>query len=85
MAKWQGELISAWGKQGNIRVPQIALDYAGLRTSDTVSQESRRIPPDPNVVMVWFECEGAVLDEIEKNNAYTVLWSEEVADADRQG
>jgi len=77
MAKWQAEVIGPWHPD---RIPQIARDYAGLRMSETAGQAASQITPDPNLVTTWVECEAAVLDAIEKDGNYHVLWSEEIVE-----
>ena len=77
MALWNAELIGPWHPD---RIPQIARDYTGLRMSETTGQPAVNITPDPNLVTTWIECEAAILDAIEKDNAYCILWSEEIVE-----
>ena len=79
MAKWQAEVLSPWMVAANgQRSIQISRDYAGLIGSDVTGQRAANILPDPNMMAVVIECEAVVLDAIEKDGNYQVLWSEEI-------
>jgi len=75
---WEAEVMGQWNEAR--RIPQIALDYDGLRVSETVGQPAENIVPDPNLVLTWIECESATLDAIEAAPDYAVLWAEEIVE-----
>ena len=79
--KWQAEILSPWivGADGQ-RSIQISRDYAGLTGSDVTGQPVANIVPDPNMMAVLIECEAAVLDDIEKDSNYLVLFAEEIVE-----
>ena len=79
MTRWQAEVLSPWLVDANgQRSIQISRDYAGLTGSDVTGQRAANILPDPNMMAVVIECEAVVLDAIEKDGNYQVLWSEEI-------
>ena len=81
MAKWQAEVLSPWMVDANgQRSIQISRDYAGLTGSDVTGQRAENIVPDPNMMAVVIECEAAVLDAIEKDSNYLVLFAEEIVE-----
>lgn len=79
MAGWQAEVLSPWsvGADGGYKI-QLSQDYAGLTGSDVTGQQN--VIPDPNLMSVAIECEAAVLDTIEKDNVYLVVWSSEIVE-----
>ena len=79
MALWRSEILSPWTVDANgQRSIQISRDYVGLTGSDITFQPAENLVPDPNLMSVVIECEAAVLDAIEKDSNYQVLWSEEI-------
>jgi hypothetical protein len=72
---WQAEIVGPWHAD---RIAQIARDYGGLRVSETTGQMAENVLPDPNLVTTLVSCEAATLAEIEADEAYAVLWSEEI-------
>ena len=81
MAKWRAEILSPWIVEANGQNSiQLSKDYIGLTGSDVTGQSAANIIPDPNLVVVAIECETPVLEAIEKNAAYRVLWSEEITE-----
>ena len=79
MAKWRAEILSPWIVETNGQKSiQLSRDYAGLTGSDVTGQPAANIPPDPNLVVVGIECEATVLEAIERDAVYRVLWSEEI-------
>ena len=81
MAKWQAEVLSPWTVDANgQRSIQISRDYAGLTGSDITFQPAENLVPDPNLMAVLIECEAAVLDAIEADGDYLVLWSKELSE-----
>ena len=81
MARWAAEVLSPWIVDANgQRSIQVSRDYAGLTGSDVTGQPVANIVPDPNLMAVLIECEAAVLDAIEKDSNYQVLWSEEIVE-----
>jgi len=79
MAKWQSEIMSPWVVRADgVRVVRVTQDFAGVTMSDTSGQPSANLTPNPNLMTCWVECEEAVLDAIEADADYLVLWSEEI-------
>lgn len=81
MVRWQAEVIGPWvidldGQKSK----KLSRDYAGLFISDVTGQPSANIVPDPNLVAVLVTCEAAVLEAIKKDNAYLIVWSEEIVE-----
>ena len=79
MAKWQAEVVGSWvvDPDGQ-RSKKLSRDYAGCTISDVTGQSAANLLPDPNLVSILVECEADVLDAIEKDGNYQVLWSEEI-------
>ena len=79
--KWQAEILSPWMVDASgQRSIQISRDYAGLTGSDVTRQPVANIVPDPNMMAVLIECEAAILDDIEKDSNYLVLFAEEIVE-----
>ena len=81
MTQWQSEIMSPWVVRGDgERVVRVTQDFAGITMSDTSCQPSANLTPDPNLMTCLVTCEEAVLDAIEADADYLVLWSEEIAE-----
>ncbi len=79
MAKWQAAISGTWiTDPDGQRSKQLSRDYAGVFISDTTGQQN--VIPDPNLVTMLVTCEASVLDAIEINGTYLVLWSEEIVE-----
>jgi len=57
--------------------PALADDYQVLTWVDVTGQAAENLIPDPNLVLIEVICEAAVLSQIEGNNRYQVIYSEE--------
>jgi len=79
---YQAEIAGPWVVVNGANVIKLSQDFAHLSGSDTTGQPIKSIIPDPNLVVVRVECEADVLDAIEADGDYLVLWSEEVGDAE---
>ena len=80
---WRAEITTTWtgtGAQDDDNRPQLGDDYALRKWEDVTGQPSANLRPDPNLYVVRVECEEAVLDAIEADADYLVLWSEEIAE-----
>jgi hypothetical protein len=75
MTQWKGD-----GTQDNANRPTIGDDYAVKKWQDHTGQPSANLQPDPNLYIVYVECEADVLDAIEADGNYFVLWSEEIVE-----
>ncbi len=62
------------------RHPQIADDHNIGGWEDITGQPIPNILPDPNIYMIYGECELAVLDAIEADPNYFVVSSEEIVE-----
>ena len=69
------------GKEDDANRPQIGDEYKLAKWEDVTGQPSKNLAPDPNLYVVRIECEGEVLDAIEADGKYMVLWCEELEDA----
>ncbi|KKL83460.1 hypothetical protein LCGC14_1974480 [marine sediment metagenome] len=81
---WEAEIVTPWigaGIDNDPNRPQLGDDYAIKRWEDTTGQLSANLHPDPSIYIVKVLVEAAVLDAIEADNNYQVLWAEEVVDA----
>lgn len=77
---WRSEVITGWGhKATGANKAQLALNYP-LMCQDITGQPSANLWPEPNLLTVYVECEAVVLDAIEVDADYHVLWSEEIID-----
>ena len=81
---WRAEILTDWIGDGLSLAtgnrPHVANAYALARYEDVTGQPSANLQPDPNQFIVRIECEVDVLEAIESDNDYLVLWSEEVVD-----
>ena len=77
---YQAEIASPWVVVNGINTIKLSQDFAHLRGSDATGQPMKNIIPDPNLVVVRVECEVDMLEAIEADGEYLVLWSEEVVE-----
>ena len=78
---WETEIITPWagsGIQTDKNRPQLLDDYHDIVQTDTTDQLSENLHPNPSIYIVKVTCEDAVLNAIEADNKYQVLWAEEV-------
>lgn len=76
---WRGECITGWGwSAAGAHKALVALDYPSIMQEDVTRQLVGSLQPDPNMMIVYFECDAATLDAIEADSDYHVLWSEEI-------
>ena len=77
---WLAEIATPWigiGAEEDSNRPRVGDDYAIARWEDVTGQPSANLHPDPNLYIVLVRCEAAVLDAIEADDTYLVLWAEE--------
>ncbi len=75
----RAEICTPWtgtGADGDPNRPQVADDYSLLSWIDSTGQPVENLQPDPNLYCVVATMEDAVLDAIEADATYQVLWSE---------
>ena len=74
-------IITPWignGTEENSNRPQVGDDYGISKWEDVTGQPSENLPLAENMYIVKLEAENAVLDAIEADDTYLVLWSEEI-------
>ena len=77
----QAEVITPWifgGTEENPNRPQLADDHLITKWEDVTGQSAINFPLAKNTYILLVECEDAVIDEIEGNNDYFILWSETI-------
>ena len=61
--------------------PDGSVAQEGIRKwEDTTNQDAANIVPDPNLYVIKCEADETVLDLIEANPDYAVLWSQEIVE-----
>ncbi len=81
---WEAEIITPWigdGTEENSNRPQLGDDYTIKRWEDITGQPSENLHPDPSIYIVKVLVEAIILDVIEADSNYQVLWAEEVVNA----
>ena len=77
---WRAEVTTSWTGTGastdDANRPQLGDDYALLKREDITGQPSANLQPDPNLYNVLVEVEESVLDAINADPDYLVLWQE---------
>ncbi|MCP4493224.1 MAG: hypothetical protein GY820_38870 [Gammaproteobacteria bacterium] len=70
--KQSAEVLTTWSPDLQ---PQIALDYLGSLTkcNDITAQPSENLTPNPNLYVVYIECEESVMDDIESDSDYVII------------
>lgn len=77
----QAEVITPWtgtGAPDEMNRPQVGDDYTIAKWEDVTGQPSENLPPAENMYIVKLEAEDTVMDAIEADDTYQVLWSEEI-------
>jgi hypothetical protein len=69
------EVLTPWSQVGNRNEMAVVLDYPASWT-DVTGQIN--ILPDPNLLVAYGELSGAQLETLLADNAYAVLWYEEI-------
>lgn len=85
MAIHKAEVVGPWGLDSDgANVPQVELSYFydvnGIRLPNTSMLDvtgQPSVPTDPNLVSVQIACDQVILDEIEADAGFDVLWREE--------
>ena len=77
LTRWVGDGVSI----GTAHRPQLKDDYVVLNYEDVTRQPSANLHPDPNMYTVLIECDPAVMNAIEIDSNYVVIWQQEVLDA----
>ena len=81
----RAEIITPWagsGAEQDPNRPRLFSDHVVSKWEDVTGQSSANIPPESNMYIVLAECEESVMAQIETDNAYQVLWSEEIFDVE---
>jgi len=65
------------GREGDAYRPAVADDYRALTWVDVTGQVADNLIPDPNLVLIEVTCDSGTLSQIEGDNRYQVLYSEE--------
>jgi len=80
MAQKQFEVLTPWQEvddEGSLsRWPLVTSEFSLSRWSDITGQESANIPPEPNLVSILAEADETVLDVIEQDARFLILWEE---------
>ncbi|MGD9156914.1 MAG: hypothetical protein PVG39_00780 [Desulfobacteraceae bacterium] len=82
--KQQAEVITSWigdGSEENPNRPLIADHYSLDKWSDVTGQPSENLIPDPNSCVIFIECEDTMMDQIETDSNYFVLWVENIEES----
>jgi hypothetical protein len=80
------EVLCEWSGDGLSRAtanrPRILDDYPQdvypYKYEDVTGQETAQLTPDPNLFVIGITCEQTLLDLLEADPDYEVLWSEEL-------
>jgi len=90
MAKWGLECVTSWtgtGADEDANRPDVADKYMaggywreGQKWEDVTAQASENIRPDPNLYIIYMELEADVLDALEADGDYLVLFAEEIVE-----
>ena len=74
-------IVTPWvgvGAKEDSNRPQLADDHVIAKWEDITGQPSAGLPLDQNIYIVLAELQPSVLDQIEADSAYFVLWSEDM-------
>jgi len=89
MAMYRARVITPWvpaWKDTRPRLkanrPQLLRDYTVLTSEDVTGQPTANITPSPNMYTLEIVADGAVIDAIDRDADYDVLWSEEITEDD---
>jgi len=75
--KITAEVVTPWigdglTKQTAFR-PKLT-DFYNAKMSDTTSQPNGELPPKPNIYVIWIEAEDTIVDAIETDSDYYILY-----------
>ncbi len=79
----KAEILTPWGEQispdGEVNyIAQLWLDHPNIRTfGDRTGQAPIVVHANPNLFIVWIDCDQTTLDAIEADQTYYVMWSRE--------
>lgn len=80
MAQKRFEVLTPWAEEvdegGTFRYPLITSVFSLSKWQDITGQESANIPPEPNLVSLLAEADETVLDQIEADERFLVMWEE---------
>ena len=77
---WRAEIMTPWigtGASTDANRPKLSDDYV-IGFEDVTGQPTGNLHPAPNLYIVQVECDAAMLNAIEADADYLVLWSEEI-------
>lgn len=76
------QVVTVWtAKTSYGNYPLVVIDYP-MPWQDVTGQPSENLWPDPNIYVVEAKAEELVLDNIDSDSDYLVLWSEEMVEED---
>jgi len=81
---WQAEVLTEWLFEDGTNRPRLTKDYRLVSAVDTTGQPVENLVPDPNQSIWYIVCEEAMLDLIEADNNYLVLWAKEVIEEENR-
>jgi len=73
------QVMTAWtgtGTEEDSNRPLVADTYAIQKWTDVTGQPAQNLQPDPNLYTIEAEAEESVVNAIEADNDYFVVWSE---------
>ena len=81
MAQKRFEVLTPWVEEENedgdiSRWPLVTSEYHMARWQDITGQDAANIAPEPNLVSILAEADETVLDAIESDNRFLLLWEE---------
>ena len=83
----QTEILTPWGidSDDGANIPQVVLDYLydgdGRAIPNTAYQDTtgqQNVQPDPNVTLATIVAPTAIIDAIDADADYSVVWREEL-------
>lgn len=77
----KAEITTPWTGTGTMKDPNRPLlpDIFTIKSwTDTTGQPAENLQPDPNIFIIEVVCEQAVLNAIELDDRFAVLWDEEI-------
>lgn len=75
------EIITSWigtGSDADPFFPKICNDYNIFASEDVTAQPAENLPLDQNMYVIKVKVDNNVFSEIEADDNYFVLWSEEI-------
>lgn len=82
---WQATVCTSWigtGAEDDANRPNLGDEYKLAKWEDVTGTPAANLAPDPNLYIVRIECEADVLDAIEGDGRFMVLWSEEIIEGE---